>query len=758
MHGVPFGKAKPRVRPKAFSEYALVYTPFHFTTNCIIFSQVPVYSDYFEQGENVQTYSVSSKETAKQLIHNVLRRNHLDLKDPNLFYLTFKIDPVNVLASYESSLGNRPNGHLSRSGNKHNVGTLYSDAILSRTLNLTKDNKLTLEMQEGGTLRIYDNCFSRPPSIRQLYISKTTCSVEAIKLVLTIVGSSESAENYCLVEEEPNDRGRILRPTDYPLLVTRSGSLNSVLILRRIEDALRNEKTRKKPWVRKTRCPHNYPDNKLKLTRSKTFACGSTAEKNSEAEEVNLQAIGNIRRNLLPRFLKSFRRNKTLDSLRGNADIEEALLQIDKQTPSPFGSHEKSSQRLSNGSPFQSTVEEKLVTSSLANPHYLSVERNINRNRTSTAPPTVPTEGNQSASNWSLSPSACMSLPSSARNFSTPPARSTLTGFKPSVTRLGQSESTQNRKYSPPRPPQQVRSGVQTYPRPSNSILTAHSFVKPPAPKVIQFSRSNGLSCTQSSPKHSVNKIGIRPGPETLAAELLHSQQQFLNPSGQTPAEDSPTELERVWARKKLTKYKHTRQTANGVSADDTPTTSVNPSKSSVGYMRPGLKSQLHEYDSPPECSGDAKSIRSGSSPDGRTNKRSSPITLIDASEGELIDALQTTNPLSDEQKKHAAGNYVQSSTSTTWKRHQETVKSRKTTRFHSSNQIYTINGFPGVPKLLQEKPAKSTASIRRLTLPTRFDSDFRSSISNVVENKTETSMKLQSETLKSGKFYLFIF
>ncbi|KAF6770987.1 hypothetical protein AHF37_10737 [Paragonimus kellicotti] len=388
---------------------------------------------------------------------------------------------------------------------------------------------------------------------------------------------------------------------------------------------------------------------------------------NLEAEEVNPQAMGSIRSKLLPRFLKSFRRNKTLDSLRGNADIEEALLQTDQQTPSPFVCREKSPQRLPNGSPFQSTVEEKLVTRSLANPHYLSAERNNNRNRASVAPTTAPTEVNQSASNWSLSPSACISLPSSARNFSTPPARTTLTGFAPNVTRLGQCESTQNRQYSPPRPPQRARPGVQTYPRANNSILTPHSFVKPPKAKVIQFSSSNGLSYPQSSPKHSVNKFGIRPGPETLATELLHSQQQFLNSSGQTPAEDSPTELERVWARKKLTKYKHTHQTTNKVSTDFTSTSSVTPSKSNIGYLKPASKPQTHEYDSPPECSGDVKSTRSSSSPGGRTDKRSSPITLIDASDGERTDPLQTITSLSDEQKKRGAGNYVQVSHCIKW-------------------------------------------------------------------------------------------
>ncbi|KAF7233777.1 hypothetical protein EG68_12260, partial [Paragonimus skrjabini miyazakii] len=317
------------------------------------------------------------------------------------------------------------------------------------------------------------------------------------------------------------------------------------------------------------------------------------------------------------------------------------------------------------------------------------------------------------------------------------------------VTRLGQCESTQNRKYNSPRPPQRACPGVQTHPRPNNSILTPYSFVKPPTAKVIQFSSSNVLSCPQSSPKHSVNKFGIRPGPETLAADLLHSQRQFLNSSGQTPAEDSPTELERVWARKKLTKYKHNHQTTNKISADATPTTSATTSKGNTGYLKPESKPLPHEYDSPPECSGDIKSTRSSSSPGGRTDKRSSPITLIDASDGERVDPLQSITPLSDGQKKHAAGNYVQS---TTWRHHQETVKSRKTTRFHSSNQIYTINGFPGVSKLLQETPAKNTMSSRRLTLPTRFDSDFRSSASNTVENKTETSVKLQNETLKSDE------
>ncbi|VDP65387.1 unnamed protein product [Echinostoma caproni] len=103
---------------------------------------VTVYGEHFEQGEPFQSYTVGSKETAKELIQQILRRNHLNLKDPNLFYLTFHIDPRYISTNYELMAVPRfTHGSSDRSGGKSHVGTLYSDAILSRTLDLTKDNR-----------------------------------------------------------------------------------------------------------------------------------------------------------------------------------------------------------------------------------------------------------------------------------------------------------------------------------------------------------------------------------------------------------------------------------------------------------------------------------------------------------------------------------------------------------------------------------------------------------------------------------------
>ncbi|TPP61459.1 hypothetical protein FGIG_04957 [Fasciola gigantica] len=62
---------------------------------------VVVYGEHFEQGEPFQSFTVGSKETAKELIQQILRRNHLNLKDPNLFYLTFLVDPLDAPTNYE---------------------------------------------------------------------------------------------------------------------------------------------------------------------------------------------------------------------------------------------------------------------------------------------------------------------------------------------------------------------------------------------------------------------------------------------------------------------------------------------------------------------------------------------------------------------------------------------------------------------------------------------------------------------------------
>ncbi|CAH8828064.1 unnamed protein product [Trichobilharzia szidati] len=226
--------------------------------------RILIYTDLAQGTEMTQIYTISSKDTVKDVIKQILARNHLSLKDPNLFYLTFRRQSshenkkcINSQRRMFQSNVYEENLQLSTAWplqiNQKEVDvTLYSDAILSRTLDLTKDNRLTLHMQTGGVLKVYDSCFSNPASIRQFHIAKTTCSEELIDLILTVAGSSDPVNDYCLVEEGTNEESRILRPKDYPLLIIQSTQSSGMLVLRKREEALTMGK-RRSSWISKTK-------------------------------------------------------------------------------------------------------------------------------------------------------------------------------------------------------------------------------------------------------------------------------------------------------------------------------------------------------------------------------------------------------------------------------------------------------------------------------------------------------------------------
>ncbi|CAH8488483.1 unnamed protein product [Schistosoma curassoni] len=233
--------------------------------------RILIYTDLAQGTEVTQIYTITSKDTVKDVIKQILARNHLSLKDPNLFYLTYRRQTNNDHHHNNKHIKSKQQGFHSNLYEAMEVNTfntsgiwslnqnskdidvtLYSDAILSRTLDLTKDNRLTLHMQTGGVLKIYDSCFSNPASIRQFHIAKTTCSEELIDLILTVTCSSDPVTDYCLVEEGINEEGRILRPKDYPLLIVQNSQSLGVLVLRKKQDALLMNK-RRSAWMNKTK-------------------------------------------------------------------------------------------------------------------------------------------------------------------------------------------------------------------------------------------------------------------------------------------------------------------------------------------------------------------------------------------------------------------------------------------------------------------------------------------------------------------------
>ncbi|KAK4473588.1 hypothetical protein MN116_002943 [Schistosoma mekongi] len=277
--------------------------------------RILIYTDLAQGTEMTQIYTISSKDTVKDVIKQILARNHLSLKDPNLFYLTYRRQTSNENSHnhkqvklkqqgfhsnlYETMEVNAPTSGvwLLNQNSKEIDITLYSDAILSRTLDLTKDNRLTLHMQTGGVLKIYDSCFSNPASIRQFHIAKTTCSEELIDLILTVTGSSDPVTDYCLVEEGANEEGRILRPKDYPLLVVQNCQSPGLLVLRRKQDTLTIGK-RRLGW----------------MTKSKTHFRRSLRDKESRTPSPVKQTLSQ-RLNPFPCIFKGISRSRILENL-----------------------------------------------------------------------------------------------------------------------------------------------------------------------------------------------------------------------------------------------------------------------------------------------------------------------------------------------------------------------------------------------------------------------------------------------------------
>ncbi|TNN05513.1 hypothetical protein EWB00_009202 [Schistosoma japonicum] len=277
--------------------------------------RILIYTDLAQGTEMTQIYTISSKDTVKDVIKQILARNHLSLKDPNLFYLTYRRltgnenshNPKQVKLTqqrfhsnlYETMEVNaQPSGvWLMNQNSKETDITLYSDAILSRTLDLTKDNRLTLHMQTGGVLKIYDSCFSNPASIRQFHIAKTTCSEELIDLILTVTGSSDPVTDYCLVEEGANEESRILRPKDYPLLVVQNCQSPGLLVLRKKQDAL-NIGKRRSAW----------------MTKNKTHFRRSIRDKESRTPSPVKQTLSQ-RLNPFPCIFKGISKSRMLENL-----------------------------------------------------------------------------------------------------------------------------------------------------------------------------------------------------------------------------------------------------------------------------------------------------------------------------------------------------------------------------------------------------------------------------------------------------------
>ncbi|KAG5454169.1 hypothetical protein CSKR_112197 [Clonorchis sinensis] len=652
---------------------------------------VPVYGDCFEQEETCQSYPVGTNDTARDLIQQILRRNHLNLKDPNLFYLTFRMNPPNMAPNYEpTAVQQYSTNQLRRPGEKCQAATLYSNAILSRTLDLTLDNKLTIHMQVGGVLRIYDNCFSKPPSIRQLYISKTTSSEEVIKLVMTIVGSADDPQAYCLVEEEANDKapGRIIRDHEYPLLVSRTSGINGVLILRRREEAVKAGKDKRKPW----------------LMRSKT--CKSTfSEKPKENGEDGSNPL-----NVIPRLFRSFRRSKTLDLPRTNTTTPTQLPQSSLRQSSPSPAHlplSKSPHRVHYDLGVKEFTEER--DRNWVNPYYRPLDRHVFSGSTPNGLGAAPQDMHHSSSNWSLAPSGVFNTSIPGRQFPTPPLQtyrisSTTRDLKSRQTTLPWAYKYQDDESGNLNP---TVSTINNQPASHENIDCATlngTNRRPPSTLVVE-------SCSDLSTRQAANLQGRDPNISPSRFQISKQSQMHVST---TPSEQCMSELEKVWARKHIVQYKTIENPLllNGGLSDVVRHHSQHPTSQPIQNNHSPVSTTSTRNQSSGLIS--AKPLFTPQT----KNKRSSPITMIDMSQEKSTKQNTISKPLARPGQAGSDTIPDQLRNAKQLEQNRPVGSPTKTTQPVRTN-LYSPHTFQGVSNLLQPKACLSrSGTLRKMTPP----------------------------------------
>ncbi|KER23507.1 hypothetical protein T265_08629 [Opisthorchis viverrini] len=499
------------------------------------------------------------------------------------------------------------------------AATLYSNAILSRTLDLTLDNRLTIHMQVGGVLRIYDNCFSKPvsaiqffaahsapsynPSIRQLYISKTTSSEEVIKLVMTIVGSADDPQAYCLVEEEANDKapGRIIRDHEYPLLISRTSGINGVLILRRREEVVKAGKDKKKPWP-----------------------------KENDEE-------GNNPLNVIPRLFRSFRRSKTLDLPRTSTTTPTQLPQSSLRQSSPSPAHlplSKSPHRVHYDLGVKESTGEK--DRNWVNPYYRPLDRHVFSGSTPTGLGAAPQDMHHSSSNWSLAPSGVFNTSIPGRQFPTPPLQtyrisSTTRDLKSRQTTLPWAYKYQDDESGTLNP---TESTINNQPVSQENIDCAtlnRTNRQPPSAHLVE-------SCSEVSIRQAANLQGRDPN---MSPSTFQIPKQSQVCASSTPSEQCMSELEKVWARKHILRYKTIGNPLlfNESLSNDVRHHSQHPTLQPIQNNHSPVSTSTRNQSS------GLSSAKLLFAPQTR-NKRSSPITMIDMSRGKTTKQNAISKPL----------------------------------------------------------------------------------------------------------------
>ncbi|VDP65386.1 unnamed protein product [Echinostoma caproni] len=205
----------------------------------------------------------------------------------------------------------------------------------------------------------------------------------------------------------------------------------------------------------------------------------------------------------------------------------------------------------------EKAMEESPVNRSLMNPHYRPLS--ASRTPTSTESRMTIHEFDHTMSNWSLAPSGMISAPLGRTSFRTPPLQ---------VPRRFTSNTIESRRMvapwtkAPPRPPMPKRAGSHDVDRLQSTTTTnrrSEMVYRPTEP-------ARNQTIYEEQHLHKLNHN--EPSEDTIKEqEIEDSLNTTVASNGGSPfdprrGDDSGlTELERVWARKRMTKIRTVRQT-----------------------------------------------------------------------------------------------------------------------------------------------------------------------------------------------------
>ncbi|XP_073987049.1 RA domain-containing protein rau [Rhodnius prolixus] len=201
-------------------------------SNTPIQSTIKVYARCLRSDIEYKTLGITYQTTCKEVVQSLLNKYKMRHRDPNLFYLTMEVTVRKagirtVIVLDEES---RP-------------------AVL-QSCHPRGDSRFSLQIRNGGLVKIYDSILMPASKYKSLLISEYTSVDELIQILLNCYNSKERVEQFSVYEVcESQEYQRKLHPDDCPLQVQRSWTegLQIHFLLRRNLDY--RSRRSKAPWT-----------------------------------------------------------------------------------------------------------------------------------------------------------------------------------------------------------------------------------------------------------------------------------------------------------------------------------------------------------------------------------------------------------------------------------------------------------------------------------------------------------------------------